>query len=131
MKKIFILILLMFSITANATTVHRWEQEVNDTCVKYLTTDNTPCELFQCLIKETMDKNTWRDGWEQPVNADVMGILTLYQPEILKLPQVHKITIAEDYRYKIPQMYAQKLKQRPNPDVKFTKEDIIRIWNAK
>lgn len=132
MKNLILILILLLTInTANATTVHRWEKEVNDVCVKYLTTDNTPRQLFQCLIKETKDPYYWRTGWEKPVDANVMGILTLYQPEVVTAPDVHKVTYSEQYRWAIPQMYTNKLKARKNADVKFTQSDINRIRNAR
>ena len=78
MKKILILFLLLTSLSVQAQTVHRWNKELSDMCSIYLTTEHTPRDLFQCLITNTRDYYICRHGWEQPVQANVMGIVAIY-----------------------------------------------------
>lgn len=132
MKKLFILLTILFiAQSVSAQTVHRWEYEVSNVCSKYVTTQNTPNDLFKCLIEETRDYYHWRSGWEEPVNAKVLGILTLYQPQVVNLSEREKQDIAMQYRETLPKMYKQKMQKRKNLYDKFTQADVERIWNAR
>ena len=131
MKKTLILLLLLTSLSVQAQTVHRWNKELSDMCSIYLTTEYTPRELFQCLITNTRDYYIWRHGWEQPVQANVMGIVAIYQPEVPNISYSEKENLAQYYNKELPEMYRNKMNRRKNLDVKFTQADIDRIWNAK
>ena len=131
MKKTLILLLSLTSLSVQAQTVHRWNKELSDMCSIYLTTEYTPRELFQCLITNTRDYYIWRYGWEQPVQANVMGIVAIYQPDVVNISYSEKENLAQYYNKELPEMYRNKMNRRKNLDVKFTQADIDRIWNAK
>ena len=131
MKKILALILFMVSLSVQAQTVHKWNKELNEMCSEYASANHTPRELYNCLIENTRDYYIWRHGWEQPVEANVMGIIAIYQPEIINLPLIEKQQLADYYNKSLPQMYREKMNKRQNLDAKFTQTDIDRIWNAK
>ena len=130
MKIIIIAFLLIFSLSAQAQTVHKWEAELSDMCSMYVSTKYTPRELYTCLIVNTQDYFIWRHGWEQPVEKKVLGILTQYDTSVLNLSNREKAVIADKYRRTLPGMYEYKMGKRKNLDKNFTEEDVNRIWNA-
>lgn len=131
-KKLFsVLMLLLIASTAQATTVHRWEYELNNACSMYASTKYTPRDLFNCLIQESRDYFIWRDGWEKPVDKDVMGILTMYDAALVKAKKEVIDNAAVKYRHDVPVIYAYKMQNRKNLDKNFTQEDVKRIWSAR
>lgn len=131
MKKLFIILLLMIALPVNATQVHRWEKELSDMCDKYVSTQYTPYDLYACLITNTRDYYIWRHGWETPVNAKVLGILSMYQPDIVNLPLGEKQNLAQYYNKTLPYMYSDKMSKRKNLYKNFTQADVERIWSAR
>ena len=136
MKKLVLLTVLLVSIVSatsvQAQTVHRWNKELNNMCSEYVSTDHTPRELYNCLIQNTRDYYIWRHGWEEKVEVkDIMGVIAIYQPDILNISLPEKQRLAQYYNKELPKMYKAKMEQRKNLDVKFTQADVNRIKNAK
>ena len=125
-----IICILTINISANAkeTTVHKWEYQINRACSQYVSTNYTPWDLYNCLIETTRDGFYWQQGWEKPVKADVIMPLTMFQPEVLNLSVGEKQDVAAGYQQTLPKMYLKKLNERKNAHVKFTQQDVNRIW---
>jgi len=60
-----------------------------------------------------------------------MGIVAIYQPEVVRALYFDKQEISQYYNKELPKMYREKMLKRGNLGVKFTQADIDRIWNAK
>ena len=128
MKKLLLILIILLCINSvQAQTVHKWEYELHNACVGYVSTNHTPYHLFNCLINESGNAFYYRNGWEKPVNADVMKPLTLYQPELTTLSKIEKQRVAEQYMQIMPQMYKQKMLKRKNLYQNFTETDVNRI----
>jgi len=130
MKKAILILLLLIALPVNAT-VHRWEKELNDMCSKYVSTQYSAADLYSCLITNTRDYYIWRYGWETPVEAKVMGIISMYQPEVVNLSIGEKQNLAQYYNKTLPYMYQDKMEKRKNLYKNFTQADIDRIWSAR
>lgn len=131
MKKLFLILCLMIAMPVSAQTVNRWQAEVSQACEMYVSTNYSPNDLFACLIETTENPYIWRKGWEQPVKANVLGILAAYDGAELKLSETEKAELAEQMRQTLPVMYRRKMLMRENRMQKFTQADIQRIWSAK
>ena len=134
MKKLWVVLVLlvMTTVSVQAQTVHRWNKELNNMCSGYLTTNHTPRDLYNCLIQNTRDYYIWRHGWEEKVEVNnIMGVIAIYQPDILNISLPEKQRLAQYYNKELPKMYKAKMEQRKNLDVKFTQADINRIKNAR
>jgi len=133
-KMIFILIIIISILTiylpSNAKTmkVHKWEMQISNACSKYVSTEYTPWHLYNCLIESTRDGYYWQIGWDEPVIADVIMPLSMYQTELLKASYSEKQNIAAGYQQTLPKMYLKKLNARKNVHTNFTQADVDRIW---
>lgn len=131
MKKIFIILILLIALPVNATTVHRWEKELSDMCSQYVSTKHSAADLYSCLITNTRDYYIWRFGWEQPVDAKVLGILSMYQKDVINLSTAEKRNLAQYYNKTLPYMYQDKMEKRGNLYKNFTQADVDRIWSVR
>ena len=115
---------------ANAITkkVHKWEAQISNFCSKYVSTEYTPWDLYNCLIEETRDGYYWQIGWDEPIIADVIIPLSMYQEELVNASSSEKANTASYYQQNLPKMYLKKLKKRKNVHVNFTEDDVKRIW---
>ena len=132
MKRILIVLLLLITSQVQAQTVHRWNYELNNACSQYASTEHTPRELFTCLIYNTKDYYIWRHGWETKVETNkIMGVINIFQPDILDISYIEKENLAQYYNKELPQMYKAKMLKRKNLDVKYTQAEVNKIWNAR
>lgn len=130
MKKLLVLVLLFTCLPVNAKVlkVHKWEAQISNYCSRYVSTQYTPWDLYNCLIEETRDGYYWQVGWDEPVTADVIMPLSMYQKQLETASYSEKQNTAAGYQQVLPKMYLEKLNKRKNARVNFTEEDVKRIW---
>ena len=131
MKKLITLLLLLNLLPVQATTVHRWELELSNACSQYVSVNYTKYDFYNCMVQNTRDYFIWRHGWETPVEGKVLGILTMYDPALVKATASQKVQLSDDYRWSTYAMYSEKMSQRKDLNQYFTQADVDRIWSAR
>ena len=76
MKKLFICLILGFSLPCMATevTTMRVFKELNDTCKSAITTNNYRTDVMACSMQFVQNPLNWRPGWSTPTKCNMSAV---------------------------------------------------------